>query len=345
MATYPQVLRDIRRGRVAPAYYLYGEELLVEEALEALLGALVPAEGREFNLEILRGNEGILGVILQAARIPPIFSPRRVIFVKEADQLGLASFQELASYVENPVPTTTLILVGKKPDSRTRLFKVLEQRGGLLSFEAPRRDSLKEWLKKLALKLGKTLTPEALDLLLELVGEDLRSLHNELEKVCLFVGDGMFIQRGHVEALVGEQRSLSVFQLVEAVSRGQVETSLRCLSRLLETGEDPMAILAMLARQFRLLLKAKELQRRGATVHELQDSLGVYPRYLGGLLQQAQTFPPVRLQAGLGRLLQADSELKGGGDKRLILERLVVDLCKGLGYNGGLQGIHLAGKP
>ncbi len=329
MATYPEVLRDIRRGRVAPAYYLYGEELLVAEALEALLEALVPAEGREFNLEVLHGNEGTLGVILQAVRIPPIFSPRRVIFVKEADQMGLASFQELASYVENPVPTTTLILAGKKPDMRTRLFKVLERRGGLLSFEAPKRDSLKEWLKKSASKLGKTLTPEASDLLLELVGEELQSLHNELEKVCLFIGDGTQIQREHVEALVDEQRSLSVFQLVEAVSGRQLEASFRCLSRLLEAGEDPMAILGMLARQIRLLLKVQELQRRRATVDELQDSLRVYPRYLGSLLQQAQAFPQVRLQASLGRLLQADRELKGGGDKRLILERLVVDLCKG----------------
>ncbi|MBI3988133.1 MAG: DNA polymerase III subunit delta [candidate division NC10 bacterium] len=329
MAGYPQMLQDIRRGRVASAYYLYGEELLVEEALNTLLETLVPAEGREFNLEMIQGGEGAVEAILGAAKIPPIFSPRRVIFVKDADQLGPTSFQELALYLENPMPTTTLILVGKKPDARTRFVKILERKGRLLLFEAPRREALKGWLRERASNLGKTLAEEALDLLIELVGEELRPLRNELEKVCLFAGEGTIIQRGHVEILVGEQRTLSVFQLVEAVGQRDVELSLRCLLHLLEAGEEPPAILGMLARQVRLLLKAQELQRRGSTLEELQRSLGIYPRYLGSLLQQAKTFPRIRLQTGLARLLQADGELKGGGHGRLVLERLIVDLCRG----------------
>jgi len=329
MAGYPDVLQDIRRGRLAPAYYLYGEEVLVGEALETLFEVLVPAEGREFNLEVLQGGEGAIGAILGAAKIPAVFSPRRVILVKDAEQLGPASFQDLAFYLDNPMPTTTLILVGKKPDARTRLVKVLERKGGLLWFEAPKREALKEWLRERASNLGKTLAPEALELLVELVGEELRPLQNELEKVCLFAGDGTLIQRGHVEALVGEQRALSVFQLVEAVGHRKVEPSLRCLLHLLEAGEEPPAILGMLARQVRLLLKAQALQQRGSTPEELQQSLGVYPRYLGSLLQQAKTFPRIRLQASLGRLLQADGELKGGGQGHLVLERLVVDLCRG----------------
>ncbi|MFN3476603.1 MAG: DNA polymerase III subunit delta, partial [Candidatus Methylomirabilales bacterium] len=330
MINYPEVLKRIGRGEVAPVYYLYGEEdLLREEALKAFISTLIPAGGPAFDLESMSGETVSAEGILASLQTPPFLAPRRVVLIRDADRLEAAALQRLAAYLENPVESSCLVIEAKKLDRRTRFAQVLERKGVVLRFPPLRGEAVRRWLKERAERLGKRLTPDAMELLLTLLGEDLRALSNELDKVILFVGGRRDIEASDVEAVVGEQRARTVFELVEAVGGRRIEASLQCLSRLLETGEEPLAILGMLARQIRLLIKVQEMRRRGLGTEEIGKILGLPPRFVSGLLEQAASFPAPQLEKALLRLLQADSELKGGREGRTTLELLVVDLCKG----------------
>lgn len=329
MVSYSEVLRRIGRGGIAPVYYLYGEEdLLREEALKALISALVPAGGLDFDLESMSGETAVAEGILASLRTPPFLAPRRVVLIKDADWLETTALQGLAAYLEDPVESGCLVMEAKKLDQRTRFAQVLERRGVVLRFPPLKGEAVRRWLKEQAERLGKRLTPDAMELLLAFLGEDLRALSNELDKVILFVGRRGDIEASDVEAVVGEQRARTVFELVEAVGRRRIEASLQCLSKLLEAGEEPLAILGMLARQIRLLIKVQEMRRKGFSAEGIGKALGLPPRFVPSLLEQAASFSASQLEKALSRLLQADSELKGGREGRMALELLVVDLCK-----------------
>lgn len=325
---YQEVLKKINRGDIAPVYYLYGEEeLLRDEALAALLEALLPVGRQDFDLEVLLG-EAIRAESLSASlRTPPFFAPKRVILIKEADRLEATVVQELVAYLEDPLPSTCLVLAARKLESRMRLAHRLERQGILLRFSPPKGEALKRWLQRRAEQLGKKLSPPAIESLLTYLGEDLRILSNELSKVALFVGGRQLISQDDVETVVGEQRVRTIFELVEAVGRRKTDDSLLCLSRLLEAGEAPLAILGMLARQVRLLIKVQVLHQEGLNTEELGRAIGLHPYLLPRFLDQAASSPKTTLQASLKRLLQADEELKGGQEGQLVLERLVMDLC------------------
>lgn len=329
MVNYPEVLKRIGRGEVAPVYYLYGEEdLLREEALKAVISALIPAGGLDFDLESMSGETAVAEGILASLQTPPFLAPRRVVLIRDADRLEAVALQRLAAYLEDPVESSCLVIEAKKLDRRTRFAQVLERKGVVLRFPPLRGEAVRRWLKERAERLGKQLTPATMELLLTLLGEDLRGLANELNKVILFVGRRKDIEASDVEAVVGEQRARTVFELVEAVGGRRLKAALQCLSRLLEAGEEPLAILGILARQIRLLIRAQEMRRKGCTPEEIGRVLGLHPRFVPGLLEQAASFPAAQLQGALPRLLQADSELKGGREGRMALELLVVDLCK-----------------
>ena len=329
MVSYSEVLKRIGRGEVAPVYYLYGEEdLLREEALKALLDALVQAGGLGFDLESMPGGTAVAEGILASLQTPPFLAPRRVVLIRDADQLETATLQGLAAYLEDPVESGCLVMEAKKLDLRTRFAQVLGRRGVVLRFPPLKGEAVRRWLKERAERLGKRLTPDAMELLLTLLGEDLRALSNELNKVALFVGRRGGVEASDIEAVVGEQRARTVFELVEAVGKQRIEASLRCLSSLLEAGEEPLAILGMLARQIRLLIKVQEMRRKGLGTKEIGEALGLPSRFVPGLLEQAASFPASQLEKALPRLLQADSELKGGREGRMALELLVVNLTQ-----------------
>jgi len=131
-----------------------------------------------------------------------------------------------------------------------------------------------------------------------------------------------------VESLVGEAKVREIFELTRAVSRRNVEGALRCLRKLLEMGEAPLGILGMLARQVRLLLRAKELLMQSHPPAEIPRLLGVPRPFVSEILEGAKASSLPRLEQGLGRLLDLDRALKSWGrGQSLYLELAVIDLC------------------
>ncbi|MGH7409592.1 MAG: DNA polymerase III subunit delta, partial [Candidatus Methylomirabilis sp.] len=278
---------QIAKGQVAAVYCLYGEDdYRREQTLKQLLDALLPEGARVLNLDQIRPGEAETGSILGSAKTPPFLSARRVVLVRGTDALSRSQQEELLAYLDDPSPTTCLVLNGTRLDLRTRLAAALQKKGMLLRFDRLGGDSVKESLQGAARSRGKQISQEAIELLLALAGDDLRQSISGVEKATLFVGEREEIGPQDIEALVGETRARSIFQLTDAVGARDLEVALRCLISLLENGEEPLPILGMLARQIRLLFQAKALHERGATSSEMARTLGLPPRPLAALAEQ-----------------------------------------------------------
>lgn len=319
---------------MAPAYLLVGEEVLLrEEFLSRLLRALLPSGMEPLNLDVLVGTEAAGEDLITRCRTVPAFSPRRVVVLKEADRLRPEVWESLLAYLATPASTTCLICIAEKLDSADRKLQRLEQVGKVLRFAPPRTEEERQrrtqrWITERARQQGKSFTPEAEMLLLTLQGPDLLLLAHEVDKLCLFVGDRVQIDLEAVEALVGHARVQGIFALTRAVGHRNLEGALSCLRDLLVRGEEPLRIVGMLARQVRLLLRAKELLAESRPPAEISRLLGIPRVFLSEILEGAKISSVAGLEGGLARLLDLDRALKSSGKgQSLYLELAVIDLC------------------
>jgi DNA polymerase-3 subunit delta len=334
MTLFEPILQAVTRGQVAPAYLLLGEEVLLrEEFLSRLLTTLLPPGMETLNLDILSGSDATSADVDVRCRTIPAFAPRRVVVLKEADRLRSEVWEAVLGYLDAPSPTTCLICIADKLEHGHRGLKRIEDVGKVLRLALPRDERGREhqcqqWMRERARQQGKVLTPEAERLLLTLQGPDLLRLSQEVDKLCLFAGERQQIDPEAVESLVGQGRVRGIFELTAAVGRRDLNGAVSCLRHLLERGEEPLGILGMLARQLRLLLRAKELLTGRTPPTEMGRLLGVPRPFVSEILEAASMSSLPRLEQGLARLLDLDRRLKSsGGGQPLYLELAVIDLC------------------
>ncbi len=323
------VAEQVRRGEIALVYCLYGEdEYRREQVLSQLLDALLTESERDLNLDQIRPGEAEIQSIIGSARTLPFLGPRRVVLVRGVEELSKAQQEELLAYLNDPSPTTCLVLAGRSLDLRTRLAAAIQKKGMVLHFDRMKADSLKEALVAAAKERGARLQPDAISLLIDLVGDDLRQLMYAVEKLALFVGEGVEIRPQDIEAMVGETRVRSIFQLTDTVSGRDLDGALRCLTSLLDTGEEPLAILGMLARQIRMLFQAKALREQGTPVSRM--TLGrLPPRVVATLAEQGASRSWRQLTGALQSISRADMAIKTGrAAAPMVLSRLVWSLCR-----------------
>lgn len=324
------VAEQIRRGEVAPIYCLYGEEEYSrEQVLNQLLDALLTEEARDLNLDQIQPGEAGTRSILGSARTLPFLASRRVVLIRGIEELSREQQEELLAYLNDPSPTSCLVLTGRRLDLRTRLAAAIQKKGMLLRFDRLEADSLKESLLAAAKEQSVRLQPEAISLLMALVGDDFRQLIYNVEKAALFVGGREEISAKDIEALVGETRVRSIFQLTDAVSGRDLDVALRCLASLLGSGEEPLAIIGMLARQIRLLVRAKGLQEQAVTASRMTHELGLPPRVVAALAEHSALRSWQQLSDALQSLSRADLAIKTGrAEGPVVLTELVWDLCR-----------------
>lgn len=324
------VAEQVRRGEIATVYYLYGEdEYRREQALNQLLDALLAKDARDLNLDQIRPGEAGTHSILGSARTLPFLASRRVIVIRGVEELSREQQEELLLYLNDPCPTSCLVLTARRLDLRTRLAAILQKKGVLLRFDRLEADSLKESLLAAAHEQGVKLQPDAIGLLMALVGDDFRQLIYNIEKVALFVGEREEIRANDIEAMVGETRVRSIFQLTDAVSGRNLDVALRCLTSLLESGEEPLAIIGMLARQIRLLIRAKALEEQSVSVSRMTQEFHLPPRVVAALAEQSAARSWRQLSGAIQSLSGADVAIKTGrAAAPEVLTGLVWNLCR-----------------
>jgi DNA polymerase-3 subunit delta len=260
----------------------------------------------------------------------------------------------LAALLDHGLPEWSfLLLTAIQVDRRTRLYKRFEEIGATLYLGLERdrsgkmsRDGLLEFVNQQVRQAGKTLDPQAREMILVRAGDDLRALRQEIEKLLVFVGERSAIQAEDVEAVVADRGEGWIFDLTRALGDRNAITALSQLSRLLAQGEPPLKILGTIAAETRHLLSARQLLatdlakrwQRGMSYQQFQQTVlpkgaplvtrNPYGDYM--CFQRAERFSLAELRSHMEGLFTADYRLKSSGNQpRLVLERLMLDICLG----------------
>lgn len=324
------VLKALEKGKLSPYYLFYGPgEYRLEMVLERIRKDYIPESSRDLNLEILYGDEISPAEVVNHARSIPFLAPNRLIILRRTERMNAASLEHFLPYMEQPVETTCMIFISSKTNFSTKFYKKFRASGRAVQFMDLKENQVVPWIKRLAKDMDLQIDSQGCSALQQIVGNSLRDLHAELEKLRIRHGKNP-VGVEEVRNLAIHSRIYSIFELMDKVSEKKTAESLDVLNRFLEEEDKraaPLQIMGMLNRQIRILLQTKAITDHGGGKKEVSKRLHLIPFSAGKFVMQAKKWSETELEKGLKLLYGADGLLKSGSRPQPVLENLIVSLC------------------
>jgi DNA polymerase-3 subunit delta len=304
------------------------DSYLAEIALEKILAAAVGA-AREGAVDVVHGEETTWGRLVESARTGSLFAPRRAIVVRAAE--GVKGDEEpLFAYLEDPSPGVTLVLLAAKPDKRRVAWKRYLAEATVTSAEPKRGAALKAYVADELRRRGLRLEPDAQAELLERVGQDLRRLLGEVDKLEAFREGEKALTAEDVAAVLGRGMARPLYLLSDAIAARDAATCLSLLETLLDDGEEPLRVLGTLHRSLRQVRAVRSLHQERASREEMARALGLPEKLafkLTGLIDAARRWTDAELGRALRGLNAQDRAIKTGAETRAALTAAIVNAC------------------
>lgn len=332
-----KAMRDRSFERV---YYFRGDDdFLKESTARELIAAVLDPATRDFNLELLRGDETSAEALDTALSTPPMFADRRMVVVRDVHALKKDTRAALARYLERPASDVVLLLVdpaGEKDD------RALADASVVVEFEPLTDDRVPAWIAHYtATALGATITEAAARALHAAAGSELATLASELDKLTSFAAAGV-IDEDAVRAVVGVRRGETLADLLDAIAD---RNSLRAVALvpvvLSQAKANVVTVIMALATQLSAVAWGRAARDRGVPPAGIER--GFY-----ALLKEGKAFPgrpwkeavacwqratqrwtSVQLEGALMELLAADTAAKEArvSSEEQLLTSLVLALC------------------
>lgn len=274
--------------------------------------------------------------ILNSLRTLSLFGDQQIVIVNHLEELTAKQLEPLMDYVENPSKGAILIGTAETLKSTLNFYKTVDKAGTILEIAQPDKPWEKEkaavgWLQELVAEEGKRMDQATAQFMIQNLGSEHAILHQEVEKLVLYVGERKEITIKDVSAICGLTNQETVWQLGEAIFRGDSAAALRIMKAQLEEGQPFLVLIRQLRTQFMNGLQICSLLAQGGGP---EDVVRVFPYLRGNLLQkqisQSQGYGLNHFRKGIIRLdtaeLQAkNSSLSDGYDT--LADILLIKLC------------------
>lgn len=335
---YKTAIKQIGKGSPALVYVCYGAETyLVQELIGLLTEKLVEPEQRAFAVTKYDLAETPVETVIEEAETLPFMVPRKLIvasnalFLTGAKESGKVEHKldKLASYLQSPAEFSVIVftVAADKLDERKKIVKSLKENGAVVPCTVLSADELASWVAQAADKAGFRMAPGVADQLILYTGTSLQALSQEIEKCARYVGQGGLLKPDDLEQLVTRSIEQNIFLLIEYIVQLKLEQAFTILSELLRRKEEPIKIVMLIARQFRIMYQVKDLTQQGYSQQQMASQLGLHPYAVKVAAGQASRFEAGRLAHIMGQLAELDFQMKSGKiDKTLGLELFLLRL-------------------
>ena len=295
--------KQLASGQTGPLYALVGGDDVEKSEVAMEFTEIVDPDLRAFNVERIYGGETKVIDLVDAANTLPMMVPRRVVIVFEAEKLFIPKreskaaeeeLQRLEEFLQAPADSTTIVFICGALDMRRRVVKRLMSQAQVVDCGVVENEADAErWVKVRAARDGISLDPATPRALVARTGLDVVRLRAGLERVSLYAMGQPTITPDDVrQAVTAGPEAYTEFGIANAIARNDVREALREVGRSLEAGMVPFMI-------------------------------------LGQLRLAAERLPARRVKAAVDAVFRTDIALKSsGGDPRILIERLVVELCE-----------------
>jgi DNA polymerase-3 subunit delta len=321
-------LKMLRSSAAAPVYMFYGaEDLLKNEAVSAMEKIVADPASRDFNCGVFYVPDSDIETIMATAEAMPFMAEKRFVVVKRINKLPAAQDAALAKYIERPFASTCLVLVGEEKLPKRALFTAIEAKYPTVNFYRLYENEIPAWIRETVRARGMDITGDAAMLLLELAGDNLYDVSQEIEKLALYASGEKTLAVSHVRSCCGSHRENTAFDLLPALARRDTGRSLGLLESMLAGGTDEFAVLAAVSDFFRKVNRFTEAMKCGSTEQDALSAAGVR-YYSDEFLENARLLRSADIKKILPLILETEIRIKSGNNSRIEMERLLLELCK-----------------
>jgi len=317
------------KTELRPLYLLVGPEIYLrriaaQAITEAALSGTLLREFNESSFSLL--TDSVQSAIAAAEQLP-MMSDRLVVRIRDFAKLREADEEMLIRYLNNPAASTVMIFTADDLDKRKKSTKVLLDVCTVVDFPPLKDAEAKAWAKTRLKELKMAADDQVLSEIIRLVGTDVQTLSNELEKLASAGATTGRITPELVDELIGRSRELSNFELADHLLAGNRKKALETLHRLLEDGAEPVMLVGLIAGNYHRLALGKYLLARGGR-EEVFRNIGLPPFKRESYISTLQRSTAAKIARGLQLTAAVDLAIKTSqATPRLQLEMLVCELA------------------
>lgn len=316
--------QELSQGVIQSVYLLCGEEAYLKRQYEKKIKQACIRDDDTINYHHYEGKGIDVREIIDMARTMPFFAEKRLIVIKNSGFFKSAC-DELAEYMEEISPTACILFVEDEVDKRLKLYKAVKKAGKIVEFKTQDEKTLTTWIGSILKKENKQITRGDLQLLLEKTGTDMDNIYQELEKLICYTYGRDVITGADIEQVCTVQITNQIFDMINAMAEKKLKTALDLYYNLLALKEAPLKILALINRQFNLLMQVKDLLRLGKDKSEIASKTGLPPFFVGRYISQSKGFTMEQLRQAVEDSVQAEEDVKKGNmADKLSVELLIV---------------------
>ncbi len=328
--SYQKIISDVKGGNFLPVYCLHGvEPFFIDKITEAIIEHALDEPERAFNEIILYGKEIDHLMVADHARQFPMMAQRRLVVVKEAQEMR--TLKDLESYVNNPSTQTVLVIAHKhkKLDMRTKFGKTLKAKALVFESKKLYDNQVPQWISSYLQDKKLSIAPDASFLLTEYLGSDLSRITTELDKLIINLKGENSVNKGHIQKYVGISKEYNVFELQNAIGKGDVQKAHRIVNYFHENPKNNPLVLVLgnLYGYFCKLALVKENIK--LSDHAMTSVLGLSPRAVGFVKDYksaAHNFSMDHLHRIFQMLAESDRKSKGVGARNHSAKAILQEL-------------------
>ena len=302
---------DLKSGQLNRIYLLYGEEAYLKKQYRDKLRNAIISPDDTMNYSYYEGKNTNVKEVIDLAETLPFFAERRLIIMENTGFFKNAT-PELADYIKEMPETTAMVFVESEVDKRGKLYKAVQSKGRAVELGRQDENALLRWIAGNVKREGKQIAESTIRYFLTKVGTDMENIQKELEKLFCYALEEDVITVEQVEEICTTQITNQIFDMVNAVADKKQKLALDYYYDLLALKEPPMRILFLLARQFKLLLEVKELERGGHQRKEIAAKTGLHPFVVGKYQEQAKSFRKDELREIIEFSVDIEESVKTG---------------------------------
>ncbi len=325
-----QIISEIQNRKFAPIYFLMGEEPYYIDSIASFIeDSILSEEEKGFNQMILYGRDVTIEDVISNAKRYPMMAEKQVVIVKEAQDLS-RTIESLVSYVENPQPTTILVICYKykKLDARKKLSKAIKKNGVLFESKKLYENQVPDWIRRVLEGKGYTITAKASQMLTEFLGNDLGKVNNELEKLQLILKPGEQITPQIIEENIGISKDFNNFELQNAIGSRNILKAFTIVQYFGHNQKNHPLVMtvALLFSFFSKIMKYHALKNPANAAREL----GISPYFIKDYETAARNYSMKKVSHVISAIREIDMKSKGVGAANIpqgdLLKELLVKI-------------------
>lgn len=309
---YEQIVSDLKNDILSPIYILTGDEpLYIDKIANIFEHSLLDESEKDFNQTLFYGRDITIDDILSNAKQYPLMAQRRLILVREAQDIEKKDWFKFDKYFESPIQTSIIVICYKYKTIEKAFLKKVDKVGVVFESKRLYDSAIPQWTINYAKSIGLKMNPHISQLITDYLGNNLEKIENELSKLKLNLNEGEEITINHIEEHIGISKYYNVFELQKALSNKDILTANKIINYFENNPkENPIQlILPSLFSYFSKILIASQVKER--TSSKIAEALGINQYFVSEYMSALNFYNSDKLFQIISLIREYDLKSKG----------------------------------